>query len=331
MHFWLDRSCNLEAPGVAQFVVTGAAGFIGRALCGGLVERGHRVVGLTRGSAEPIPGVEMRPIGEITARTHWPEHLVGTDIVFHLANRAHRPVAAGTAAHETEAAAMLARAAAANGVRRLVYMSSVRAMGETTRPGAPFRPTDPPLPREAYGRAKLAIERALATAAQETAAQETGHELVILRPPLVYGPAVKANFRALIRLAASGLPLPFAGIANRRSLIFLDNLVDAAVRAALHPAAPGHVLLVRDAADLSTEELIRQLAEGLGRPARLFAMPQAVLAVCRHLPALGAFFARLTLSLQVDDSATRRLLGWAPPVSPEAGLAATARAFLEER
>ncbi|TMA52274.1 MAG: NAD-dependent epimerase/dehydratase family protein, partial [Deltaproteobacteria bacterium] len=158
--------------------------------------------------------------------------------------------------------------------------------------GSSIRPADPPLPREAYGCAKLTIERTLVTAAQET-----GLELVILRPPLVYGPAVKANFRALIRLAASGLPLPFAGIANRRSLIFLDNLVDAAVRAALHPAAAGHVLLVRDEADLSTEELIRQLAAGLGRPARLFATPQAVLAVGRRLPALGAFFARLTLSL----------------------------------
>jgi len=325
MHLPRDRSRKSEEPEVARVVVTGAAGFIGRALCGGLVERGHRVVGLTRGSAEPIPGVEMRPIGEITARTHWTEHLGGADIVIHLANRAHRSVSAGAASHEAEAAAMLARAAAANGVRRLVYMSSVRAMGETTRPGAPFRPTDPPLPREAYGRAKLEIEQALTTAAQET-----GHELVILRPPLVYGPAVKANFRALIRLAASGLPLPFAGIANRRSLIFLDNLVDAAVHAALHPAAAGHVLLARDEFDLSTEELIRQLAEGLGRPARLFAMPQAVLAVCRRLPALGAFFARLTLSLQVDDSATRHLLGWAPLVSPESGLAATARAFREE-
>jgi UDP-N-acetyl-alpha-D-quinovosamine dehydrogenase len=311
---------------VTRVVVTGAAGFIGRALCGGLVEHGHRVLGLTRAPAEPIPGVEIRPIGEITARTCWPEHLAGADIVIHLANRAHRSVSAGAASHEAEAAATLARAAAANGVRRLVYMSSVRAMGETTRPGAPFLPTDPPLPREAYGRAKLAIEQALATVVRET-----GGELVILRPPLVYGPAVKANFRALIRLAASGLPLPFAGIANRRSLIFLDNLVDAAVRAALHPAAAGHVLLARDAADLSTEELIRQLAAGLGRPARLFAMPQAILAVCRRLPALGGFFARLTLSLQVDDSATRHLLGWTPPVSPEIGLAATARTFREER
>ncbi|TMA52276.1 MAG: NAD(P)-dependent oxidoreductase [Deltaproteobacteria bacterium] len=123
---------NLEEPEVARVVVTGAAGFIGRALCGGLVERGHRVLGLTRGSAEPISGVEMRPIGEITARTHWPEHLGGADIVIHLANRAHRPVAAGVASREAEAAAMLARAAAANGVRRLVYpprRSAVAARG----------------------------------------------------------------------------------------------------------------------------------------------------------------------------------------------------------
>src|SRR4029077_7768255 len=128
--------------------------------------------------------------------THWPEHLGGADIVIHLANRAHRSVSAGAASHEAEAAAMLARAAAANGVRRLVYISSVRAMGETTRPGAPFRPNDPPLARAAYGRGQLTVAHALATVGRET-----GGELVPLRPPLVYGPAVKASFRALIRLA----------------------------------------------------------------------------------------------------------------------------------
>ena len=307
---------------MARVVVTGAAGFIGRALCAGLVERGHRVLGLTRAPPQPIPGVESRPIGEITARTRWPEHLAGADIVMHLANRAHRPARPGTAEHEAEAAAMLARAAAASGVRRLVHMSSVRAMGEETRPGAPFRPTDPPLPREAYGRAKLAIEQALATAAEET-----GRELVILRPPLVYGPAVKANFRALIRLAASGLPLPLAGIDNRRSLIFIDNLVDLVGRACLHPGAAGGVLLARDAADLSTPELIRLLAAGLGRPARLFGVPQPALAVLRRFPMLGPLLARLTISLQVDDAETRAALDWRPPVSPEIGLAATAAAF----
>ena len=307
---------------MARVVVTGAAGFIGRALCAGLVERGHRVLGLTRTPAEAIPGVELRPIGEITACTYWAEHLAGSDIVIHLANRAHRPVASQAAAHEAKTGARLARAAAASRVRRLVHMSSIRVMGEATRPGAPFRPSDPALPSEAYGRNKLAIERALVAAAQET-----GLELVILRPPLVYGPAVGANFEALIRLAASGLPLPFAGIDNRRSLIFLANLVDVTARAAVHPDAAGRSLLARDATDLSTEELIRRLAAAIGRPARLFALPEAALAAGRRLPALGPMLARLTQSLQVDDTATRRLLDWAPPVSTEIGLSATARAF----
>jgi nucleoside-diphosphate-sugar epimerase len=267
----------------------------------------------------------MRPIGEITPRTCWPEHLAGADIIIHLANRAHRPARSDAAQREPQAASALARAAVASGVRRLVHMSSVRAMGETTRPGAPFRPTDPPLPREAYGRAKLAIEQAVVTVAQET-----GLDLVILRPPLVYGPAVKANFRALIRLAASGLPLPFAGIDNRRSLIFLTNLVDVTMHAAVHPAAAGEVLLVRDAAELSTEELVRRLAAGLGRPVRLFRVPEAAFAAFRRLPAIGPLVARLTLSLQIDDGATLAALDWRPPVSAAQGLAATARAFRSE-
>jgi UDP-4-keto-D-QuiNAc 4-reductase len=306
--------------------VTGAAGFIGRVLCRGLVERGHRVRGLTRGPAEPIPGVELRPVGEIGPHTAWTEHLAAVDTVIHLATRAHRPAPAMTARREAESASALARAAAARSVHRLVFMSSIRAMGEATRPGAPFRPEDQPLPGEAYGAGKLAIEHALAAAARET-----GPELVILRPPLVYGPAVKANFRALMRLVASGLPLPFANIDNRRSLVFLDNLVDVTALVAVHPAVAGKVLLVRDAVDLSAPELIRELATGLGRPVRLFALPEAGVAALRRLPALGPLFSRLTLSLQADDEATRRLLDWTPPVSPETGLAATARDFRDNR
>jgi nucleoside-diphosphate-sugar epimerase len=207
-------------------------------------------------------------------------------------------------------------------VRRLIHVSSVRAIGEATLPGAPFHVSDPPRPRDPYGRGKLAIERALMAAAQET-----GIEIVILRPPLVYGPGVKANFRALMRLVASGLPLPLARIDNRRSLIFIDNLVDLVARACLHPGAAGRVLLARDAADLSTPELIRLLAAGLGRPARLFGVPQPALAALRQFPMLGPLFARLTLSLQIDDAETRAALDWRPQVPPETGLAATASAF----
>jgi nucleoside-diphosphate-sugar epimerase len=304
---------------LARILVTGAAGFIGAALCRGLLARGHDVLGITRGPAEAIPGIEVRPIGDIGPRTDWSSHLTAADIVIHLADR-------GAPGAARQAAAALARAAAASGVQRLVYMSSVRAMGAVTAPGAPFRPTDPPLPRDAYGRAKLANERFLSAAAQET-----GLELVILRPPLVYGPNVKANFRALIWLAASGLPLPFAGIDNRRSLIFLDNLVDVGARAAIDPSAAGRVLLLRDTVDISTRELVCRLAAGLGRRrARLFAVPEAAFATLRTVPTIGPLVARLTLSLQVDDSATRALLDWAPPVPTEAGLATTARAFRDE-
>jgi nucleoside-diphosphate-sugar epimerase len=306
--------------------VTGAAGFIGRALCRRLVERDQRVIGLTRGPAEPIPGVELRAVGEIGPQTDWTQHLTSVDTVVHLATRAHRSVSRMTARREAESAAVLGRAAAAQGGRRLLLMSSIRAMGEATRPGAPLRPADPPLPREAYGVAKLAIEGAVLSAARKT-----GLDLVILRPPLVYGPAVKANFRALMRLVASGLPLPFSRIDNRRSLIFLDNLVEVTALAATHSAAAGHVLLVRDPVDLSTQELIRHLAAALGRPARLFALPEAGFAALRSLPAVGPLAARLTLSLQVDDAATRGLLDWTPPVSPETGLAATARDFRDRR
>ena len=307
---------------MARILVTGAAGFIGRVLCRVLVERGHAVLGLTHGQAEPIPGVELGSIGDIGPRTDWLGHLDRVDIVVHLANRAHRPARDSAMTVEAEAAALLARAAVNGGVRRLVHMSSVRVMGDATRPGRPFRCTDPPLPRDAYGRGKLATERAL-----QEVAQQTGLDLVILRPPLVYGPGVKANFRALIALVASGLPLPFSAIDNRRSLIFLDNLVDVAAAACLHPGAAGHVLLARDTADLSTPGLIRAIAAGLGREARLFAVPQIAFAPFRHLAILGPLVARLTLSLQIDDGETRTALDWLPPVRPETGIAATAQAF----
>ena len=307
---------------MARILVTGAAGFIGRVLCSGLVERGYTVLGQTRGPAEPIPGVELRPIGDIGPRTDWSGQLDGIETVIHLANRAHRP--GGTVASDTEpaAAAALASAAAKAGVRRMVHMSSVRAMGDATLPGLPFSSADPPVPRDAYGRGKLAIERAL-----QIAARQTELELIILRPPLVYGSGVKANFRALLRLAASGLPLPLAGIDNRRSLIFLDNLVDLTARACTDHRAAGRVLLARDTVDWSTPELIRVLAEGLGRAARLFTAPKGAFAALRVLPGLGPVVNRLTLSLQVDDEATRALLDWLPPVSSEIGLAATARSF----
>jgi nucleoside-diphosphate-sugar epimerase len=307
---------------LTRILVTGAAGFIGRALCLSLVEHGHTVLGLSRRPAEPICGVELFPIGYIGPTTDWSGHLDGIDIVVHLANRAHHSGREVADHSEAQATRLLVHSAAKAGVHRLIHMSSVRAMGEATLPGAPLRGSDPPHPGDPYGRGKLAIERALQAAALETAI-----EIVILRPPLVYGPGVKANFRALMRLVASGLPLPLDGIENRRSLIFIDNLVDLVGRACEHPGAAGRVLLARDATDLSTPELIRLLAAGLDRPARLFGVPRPALAMLRGLPKLGPLLSRLIPSLQVDDAETRAALDWEPSISSAIGLAATAIAF----
>jgi len=306
--------------------VTGAAGFIGRGLCQELAGRGHAVLGTTRRPAQPVAGVELRPIGNIGPHTGWWDHLAGVDIVVHLATRAHRPAYLAAGEVEVDAAAALARAATAAGVRRLVLVSSIRAMGATTRPGAPFRAGDPPRPDDLYGRTKLAIEGAVVAAAKQSAL-----DLVILRPPLVYGPSAKGNLRALIRLVSSGLPLPFAGIDNRRSLIFIGNLVELVAIACFHPAASGQVLLARDSADLSTPGLICALAAGFRRPARLFNVPRAAFETLSVLPMVGAAVSILTSSLQIDDDETRRTLGWSPAAPTEAGLAATARAYERQR
>jgi nucleoside-diphosphate-sugar epimerase len=280
------------------------------------------VQGVTRTAAAPITGVSLRAVGEIGPDTDWIGHLTGINIVVHLATSAHRPVSAAVADREAEASAALARAAKAAGVRRLVHVSSIRAVGAMTAPGERLHDACAPSPQDAYGRAKLAVERAIGAAAG------TRLELVILRPPLVYGPGVKGNFRLLIRLAASGIPLPLARLETCRSLIFIDNLIDLLALACIHPAAPGRILLARDAADLTISEVLQALGMGLGRPVRLFPVPSVLFAGLAVVPVLGIPFQRLTRPLLVDDSATRSALGWMPAVVAQEGLAITARAHL---
>jgi nucleoside-diphosphate-sugar epimerase len=295
---------------VARILVTGAAGFIGRALCRTLAARGHQVVGAVRDGATVIEGAELRPLGELAADTDWAPVLSGAEIVVHLAQHAHRK--AGGFEEEPATAAALAWAAAAAGTRRIVYVSSIKAMGEETRPGHPFRADEEPQPRDPYGSGKLATERALA--------EVPGIELVVIRPPLVYGPGVGANFHALMRLVARGLPLPFAAIDNRRSFICIDNLTDLIAVAAQHPEAAGQTLLAGDGTDISTPALIRALAAGLGVRARLF-----------PCPGVGLLVPALARSAEIDASATRARLDWVPPVTMEAGLAATAASFRARR
>ncbi len=307
-----------------RFLVTGAAGFIGKALCRGLCERGHSVLGIVATPQPRSREIEWCALGRISPQTLWPPHLEGIDCVIHLAARAHRRAGAAIG-DEPETAAVLYRAAAKAGVKRFIGMSSVRAMGDETPPDLPFRAGDAPSPAEGYGRTKLMSERAL-----EKAARESGSELFILRPPLVYGPGAKGNFRALLRLLAKGLPLPFAGIENRRSLVYLENLVDLTIAAATLPKAAGGVFLVCDGEDFSTPELVRILAEGLGRPARLFPSPPFAFALGRRCPFIGPRLKPLISSLTVDDEATRAFFGWRPPVAAREGLLATARAFAQK-
>jgi len=314
----------MEPTGVARILVTGAAGFIGQALCPAFAARGHAIRAGLRRVVPAGDGIEPCLVGEIGPATDWSRALSGVEIVVHLAQRAHAGPDARALDAEPAALGALVRAASAAGVRRLVLLSSIKAMAEATVSGQALRAGDEPRPNDAYGRAKLASERAAADAAHER-----GVELVVIRPPLVYGPGAKANFAALLRLVHSGMPLPFAGIDNRRSLVARDNLVDLIAVAALHPAAAGRVLLCRDDEDLSTAALVRLLAGGMGRPSPMFALPAPLFAVLRAVPGIGPKLARLTLSLQVDDAATRATLGWAPPVPAATALAAAARAFVE--
>jgi len=311
-----------------RVLVTGANGFVGRALLRPLAAAGHTPIAATRG-AEPA-GVEHRIVGGLGPTTDWTTALAGVDAAVHLAARVHRIgslAADPAAAYHAENALgsrRLAEQAAASGVRRLLFVSTAKVNGESTPRDRPFRDADPADPRDPYARSKWAAERALAEVAADT-----GLAVTVLRPPLVYGPGARANLRALLRLCDSRLPLPFAAVDNRRSLIYLDNLTDAICHALVHPAAAGGCFLLSDAEALSTPDLVRRLRRGLGRPARLFAVSPACLRLAARVPGLGAAVRRLTESLVVDSGGIARGLGWRPPIAADIGLARTAEAFRE--
>jgi UDP-glucose 4-epimerase len=280
-----------------RVVITGASGFVGGALVPVLRARGHEVA---------APGRAVT--GDIAGFDGWPALLDGAQAVVHLAALAHAwdIEEARLRAVNVDAALALGRASAAAGARML-FMSSVKVLGEET-PVAPFDDASRPAPRDAYARAKADAETALRAV--------PGLALTVLRPPLVYGPGVKANFLALARAVARGWPLPLASIANRRSLLYAGNLAESVARCLESPAATGRTYLLSDGAPLSTPALCRALGAALGRPARLFAFPPML------LPAR-----KLTRSLVVDDSALRRELDWQPPYSFEEGLRLTAGWF----
>jgi UDP-glucose 4-epimerase len=253
--------------------------------------------------------------------TDWTAALDGVSAVIHCAARVH--VMADTAADPLEefrhvnvqGTLNLARQAAAAGVRRFVFVSSIKVNGEATQPGAPFTADDAPAPLDAYGVSKMEAEQGL----RELAAQ-TGMEVIIIRPPLVYGPGVKANFAAKMRWLQRGVPLPLGAIHNQRSLVALDNLVDLIVTCLTHPAAANQTFLVSDGEDVSTSELLRRMGQALDRPARLLPVPQSWLKLAAAMVGKSDVAQRLCGSLQVDISKTRQLLSWTPPLSLDQGL-----------
>ncbi|MBT9551213.1 MAG: SDR family oxidoreductase [Hydrogenophaga sp.] len=293
--------------------VTGASGFVGRALCASMRTQGRTVVPLVRTADQTHPA-GARAIGDIGPDTDWTHALRGVDCVVHCAARVHvvhdeHPDPLGAFRRvNVDGTRALAMAAAAAGVRRLVFVSSLKVHGEQTLPGAPFHARSTPAPQDAYGQSKWEAEQAL-----WAVSATTGLEIVVVRPPLVYGPGAKANFLRLMQWVARGLPLPLGGIHNRRSLLALDNLTDLLQICIDHPAAAGQTLLASDDHDMSTPELIRGLATAMGRPARLLPVPVSWLRLAGRLTGQTPQIERLTGSLQVDIGHTREVLSWTPP------------------
>jgi len=298
--------------------VTGASGFVGSSLVQGLLNRGIRpvAVGLhrhkTRGWPLGVVTRDVRPQGA---------GFGGISTIIHLAARVHvmhdtaaDPLAAFREVN-VEATLQLASQAAAAGVRRFVFVSSVKVNGEATAADHPFTERDAPAPQDAYALSKWEAEQGL-----RQIADSTGMEVVIIRPPLVYGPGVKANFAALMRAVQRGVPLPLGSVRNLRSLVGLDNLVDFIITCAHHPAAANQTFLVSDGADISTPDLVRAMARAAARPARLLSVPVGVLASLASLLGKRAAVDRLCSSLQLDISKARELLQWTPPVTLEEGL-----------
>ncbi|MDY0046330.1 MAG: SDR family oxidoreductase [Thauera propionica] len=305
-------------------LVTGGTGFIGSAVLERLKRDGISARGSVRNHKPPL-GCFSTPALE--AVTDWRPLLNGCDTIIHTAARVHvmQDAASDPLAAYREvnvlATLQLARQAVEIGVKRFVYLSSAKVNGESTLPGRPFRADDAPAPQDAYGISKAEAETAL-----RQLATITGLEVVIIRPPLVYGPGVKANFLRLMQCLRRGLPLPLGAVTrNRRSLVALDNLVDLIVTSTTHRAAANQVLLASDGEDLSTAALIRRLAKAMGVSAHLFPVPVWALAAGARLFGKAAVVARLCDSLQVDSSGTCALLDWHPPITVDEGLRRTAR------
>lgn len=302
-----------------RLLLTGSTGFVGQALLRCLTAREVDVAAAGRSKNIAAPSSGYFCVGELGAQTNWGLALKGVDIVVHLAALAH--VSGGDTSEmltlfrsvNVDGTLNLADQAAKAGVRRFVFVSSIGVNGNSN--AEPFKPDDQPNPVEPYAQSKFEAEQKL-----WRVQQETGMEIVIIRPPLVYGVGAPGNFGTLVRWLASGVPLPLGSIHNKRSLVSIDNLVDLIIRCIDHPAAANQVFLAGDGEDLSTTELLRGVARAMGKPACLIPLPTGLLQLGARLLGRKAMAQRLLGSLQVDISKTCELLSWKPPYTVEEGL-----------
>lgn len=308
-----------------KILLTGSSGFVGAALAKSIAASHFALVAPTRTGSSSNNNRQVaspaRNIGEINAATDWGTFLTGVETIVHCAavsemvkNPDERQL------HDLRSVNIdgtlnLARQAASSGVRRFVFLSSIKVNGESTALGTPFMHDDSPLPVDAYGLSKFEAERGL-----RNIAAESGMEFVIIRPPLIYGPGVKGNFAALVNLIEYGVPLPLSNIRNQRSFIGIDNLVDLVIACISHPKAANQIILASDDQDLSTTELLRCIAQAMGKSARLFPCPKKILATAAKYTGKNGLAERLLGSLQIDVVHTKHLLGWAPPVDVKDGL-----------
>jgi nucleoside-diphosphate-sugar epimerase len=317
----------LKSSEFPSVLVTGATGFVGQALVAKLCELGvTKIVCASRTSQiSESKNVSFFHCEEAIDKQDWHGSLEDVGAIFHLAARVHvthdldpDPALAFKRVN-VSGSLNLARQAAAAGVKRFVFVSSIKVNGEATQLGHPFTADDTPAPLDAYGMSKMEAEQGL----REIALQ-TGMEMVIIRPPLVYGPGVKANFAAMMSLLKRGLPLPLGAIHNKRSLVSLDNLVNLLVTCITHPAAANQTFLVSDGEDVSTTELLYRTSQALGRPARLLPLSASWVKLAAALVGKSDVADRLCQSLQVDIEKTQRLLGWTAPLTLDQGLKKTA-------